>query len=288
MMGKAVEMTGKATLHLAFACDARGETIVRVREQQPPWRAVRGFRNSSGETLVHLHNVSGGVLDRDSLCLRVDVGAGAHAQVTTTGATRIYRSRSASQTATQQIEVHVGAGGYLEYLPDQLIPFAGSRFRQTTRVELDPNASLIWWEHIAPGREASGETFCYASLAFGFEIVACGEPVGIERWTLDPRTRPVDSLARLGPFRHFGSAYICRAGAPAAYWRQFEAEMQPICEQHSGPEISWGVTSLRAHGILLRGAATRGRLFEKSWLEIWKAAKWYLCGRVACVPRKVH
>jgi urease accessory protein len=182
----------------------------------------------------------------------------------------------------------VGENGYLEYLPDQLIPFAGSRFDQSMRVNLASGASLILWDRIAPGREASGELFRYESLASAFELMAGAEPIASERWTLAPMLRCVDAIPRLGHFRYFGSCYVCRAGEPAAYWREFESAMQEIADRLSGPEVLWGITSLRAHGIVARGVATSGRSLADGLVEIWKAAKWHLCGRVATVPRKIH
>src|SRR5258707_9487979 len=152
-------------IHLSFESTAAGATVLRVKQQQPPWRVVRGFDTPSGERLAHIHNVSGGILDTDSLEWRVDVRPRAQAQLTSTGATRVYRSRAGDRVATQLAAITVGEDGYFEYLPDQLIPFAGSRFEQTTRVELGPRASLIWWDLIAPGREASGEVFRYDSLS---------------------------------------------------------------------------------------------------------------------------
>src|SRR5215469_3410434 len=116
-------MSGPAELHLLFERGTSDSTILRVRRQEPPWRVLRGFPNASGETLAHIHNLSGGVLDTDSLSCRIELGKYAQAQVTTTGATRIYRSRSSSNIAAQCCEVELGEGSYLEYLPDQLIPY---------------------------------------------------------------------------------------------------------------------------------------------------------------------
>jgi len=277
-----------ANLHLSFEKNTEGATILRVKQQQPPWRVVRGFKAPSGELLAHIHNVSGGILDTDSLDWRIDVARGAQAQVTSTGATRIYRSRAPERIASQRAALSVGENGYLEYLPDQLIPFAGSRFDQSMRVELAGGASMILWDQIAPGREASGEMFRYESLASTFEMATEGEPIAIERWTIAPLLRRVNALPRLGHFRYFGSCYICRAGEPARYWRAFESEMQIIADRLSEAEVLWGITSLRAHGIVARCVATSGRSVTQGLIEIWKAAKWHLCGRVATLPRKVH
>ena len=210
------------------------------------------------------------------------------AQVTTTGATRVYRSRSQQRTASQRSIVTIGERAYLEYLPDQLIPFARARFEQTAEVELEDGASLIWWDMVAPGREASGEVFRYESLAGSLDLIACGERIAAERWAIAPLLRSPAAISRLGPFHHFASCYVCRAGAPAPYWRKFEAELQPLADRLSGPEVLWGVTSLKAHGLVFRGVAVSGRTLSEGLVELWRAAKWALCGRAAIIPRKIH
>jgi urease accessory protein len=184
--------------------------------------------------------------------------------------------------------MRIAADAYLEYLPDQLIPFAGSRFDQTTRVEIERGGSLVWWDRVAPGREASDEIFRFDSLTSDFELIADGQPIAIERWTLAPLEQRLDSVARLGAFRHFASCYVCRAGDPPSYWRNFESELQGVADQLSSAEVLWGVTSLRAHGLVIRGLAVSGRALAAGLVELWKAAKWSLCGRVATLPRKVH
>jgi urease accessory protein len=281
-------MAPSSNLHLSFEANDRGTTTLRVKQQQPPWRVVRGFPTATGETLAHVHNLSGGILDTDSLSWQVDVGPRAQAQVTSAGATRVYRSRSPSSRASQRMRVSIAQDAYLEYLPDPLIPFAGSRFEQKARVEIERAGSLIWCDRVAPGRDASDEVFRFESLTSDFELIADGQPVVIERWTLMPLVQRMDSIARLGPFRHFASCYVCRAGEPASYWKSFESQMQPVADQLSSSEVLWGVTSLRAHGLGIRGLAVSGRSLAGGLLEIWKAAKWILCGRVATLPRKVH
>jgi len=279
-------MSPPSRLHLSFEFTDR--TILRVRAQQPPWRVLRGFEAPSGELLAHVHNVSGGIFDSDALHWQVDVAPGARAQVTSTGATRIYRSRIPERTASQHALLKIGQSAYLEYLPDALIPFAGSRFDQRTRIELDDGASLIFWDRVTPGREASGEVFRYESLASSFEVLANGEPIAIERFSIQPRLHSAGALARLGPFPHFASCYVCRAGQPASYWRTLEQELQSLADRSSDSEILWGVTTLRAHGLVIRGVARSGRRLSDGLIEFWKAAKWSLCGRVATLPRKVY
>jgi urease accessory protein len=273
-----------ANLWLDFSLDDGGDTRLRVARQEIPWRVVRGFPNAGGETLAHLNNISGGILDTDDLELRIAVQASARAQITSTGATRIYRSRSPERQAHSHVEVDVAAGGFLEYLPDALIPYGGSRYRQTTRIRLDGGASLIWWEIVSPGREASGEVFRYQRLASRMEIFSDGKPLWEEIWDLAPALEPLDSAARLGPFRHFASLYLCQSGAA-----RLEPEMARLAEEHSVPnELLWGAGSLRSDGLVLRGVAKSGRHLTRSLTAIWEAAKLSLCGRVATPPRKIY
>src|SRR5689334_25372148 len=113
---------------------------MRVNAQDPPWKVIRAFPLTNGGALVHLHNVSGGVLAGDRLSLRIAVGPGAIAQVTSTGATRLYRHRAGASDSEQHLSISVDEGGVLEYLPDALIPFSRSRHIQRTTATLADNA----------------------------------------------------------------------------------------------------------------------------------------------------
>ena len=147
----------KGRLQLNFERQIGSEsTILKIKAQQPPLRVVRAFPLEYGGALVHLHNVSGGVLSGDQLELEAQVGPQAQAQLTGTSATRIYRSRGQHLIAQQSTVLEVAEGGLLEYLAEPLIPFAGSRYYQETVIRLAPDAGLFYWETVTPGRTARG------------------------------------------------------------------------------------------------------------------------------------
>src|ERR1700691_895235 len=99
----------QASLTLDFARDEfAGHTVLAGSHQEPPLKVVRAFTLEDGSALAHLHNVSGGLLGGDRLALSVRVGAGASVQLTTTGATRVYRPREEARTVTQSNEITVG------------------------------------------------------------------------------------------------------------------------------------------------------------------------------------
>jgi len=282
--------TVKGQLHLSFVYDQiTQQTRLVVREQQPPLKVIRAFPLAEGGALVHLHNLSGGVLGGDQLQIAVEVGPQAYVQLTSTGATRIYRSHPQAAMAAQTSDIQVGEGGLLEYLPDALIPFAGSRYRQQSKIELAADAGLFWWEMVAPGRAARGEFFEYEQLHIGLHLSAQGKPLAIERIKLEPQYHQFSSLARLGPYSYFCSFYICRVGLEVARWSSLESELSIVAQRLSRPgEICWGVSTLVAHGLVIRALGCQGREIVSGLLTFWQAAKLALYGQEAILPRKIY
>jgi len=271
--------------HIAEA----GRTILSSCEQRPPLQVVRSFPSGKAATLAHLHNLSGGVLGGDLLELSVEVGEGARAQLTSTGATRLYRCRPGVHGALQRQRFHVGKGALLEHLPDELIPFAGARYGQETFIELSDDAGLFWWETIAPGRAARGELFEYDSLEFRLDLKACGLHLAQERVVLDPVRRPPQTPARFGPYLYYATFYICRVDQPESRWLELEAELSELALSISSPgSVLWGVSTLPAHGLVVRALSVKGRDITRGLLDFWRAAKLALYGEAAVPPRKVY
>jgi urease accessory protein len=310
-------MSGR--LGLSFGRDAvSGQTEIVERAWTPPLQVVREFAQPDGACLVHLQNIAGGVLGGDDLSMAIEVRNGAQAAITTTGATRVYRSAGRDSRLTTTVTV--GRGGLLEYLPDALIPFAGARLRQETRIRLDDGAGLLWWETVAPGRLACGEKFAYDLLDLRMAIDAVesragtptlrseipeapgampltlGEhgdsmtrPILIERVRLEPKLRPMESPTRLGPYLFFTTFYACRVREPVERWRTLEDEMSALAESLSIPgEMMWGVSRLPAHGVVVRGLSRIGRDLPLGLHAFRQVAKRALYGRDAVPPRKIY
>jgi urease accessory protein len=278
----------QAALDLEFQRDASGQTFLARSVQHSPLRVVRAFSVADGSVLAHLHNVSGGLLGGDDLAFSVDVGPAAQVQLTTTGSTRIYRPRADAPPAVQRNHIRVAEESLLEYVPDAIIPFAGSRFVQKTTVELAPGAGLFWWEIVAPGREARGEIFGYESFEMTLDLIAVGQLVAVERIRLEPRRQAVASLARLGRHRYWASFYICRVGVVAAEWLRIEQELRQTASQFTPAGALWGISTLPAHGLAVRCLARQGRDAVAGLHLLWNAAKQLLYNREAIRPRKVN
>jgi urease accessory protein len=277
----------QAQLRLAFSA-AAGATQLHCLQQDPPWKVVRAFPNPAGESLVHLNNISGGVFGGDRLSLHIKLDPGAAAQITTTGSTRIYRPRENATDALQVSEIHLGQGALLEYLPDSVIPFRDARFEQRTDVHLESGATLFWWEIIAPGRVASGESFAYASLRINTRICSQSQPIYLDRMSFHPQQVKLSSLARFGSFGYLTSFMICRSGEDANTWITLEQMLREIAQQRSNASSLWGATALTADGLLVRGLSQSALHIMEDLFCFWSSAKKYLCGRAASPPRRTY
>jgi urease accessory protein len=281
-------VSGRLSLDFVVSADD-GRTRMLVREAHQPLKVVRAFDAGDGAALVHLHNVSGGILSGDQFALKFRVGRNARGQITTTSATRVYRARQGDQSASQHTSVQVEENGLLELLPDPLIPFAGSDYEQSTVIDLADGAGLFWWETVTPGREARGEVFAYDRLKIQTEITACGVPVVLEHFSLRPQQDALISIVRLGHYRYFTTFYICRAGVPNAVWMTLEGALTELAVGMSRPgTVLWGVSTLTAHGLAVRGLSTNGLGIASGLMAFWKAAKQSLYGTKAIPPRKVY
>lgn len=264
-------------------------TRLRRSRQSPPLTVVRPFALPGGGALVHLHNVSGGILAGDCLTTEICLQEDTHVQVTTTGSTRIYRHRPDRACAEQVTCCHVGRNALLEVLPDPVIPYAGSRYRQVTSYHLAEGAGLLAWELVTPGREAHGERFVYDLLDLHTTIYAGDLPLAIERARLEPALRSLDAPLRLGRYGCFATFYACKVGESMQAWSDLEQKLGEMAQQRSCPgETVWGVSTLPAHGVVVRGLGCTQRTLAAGLPSFWSAARRFLFGEDGILPRKLY
>lgn len=153
---------------------------------------------------------SGGVLQGDRLEIVVHVAAGARLRLDTPSSMRLYRMPDAA--AEQHISLSVDDDGYLEYLPEPTIPFAGSQFSSRTSCQVSDSATLILAEVVSGGRAARGELHRFKRYASVIDFARQGEAVVARDVTI---LDPADGLmlpGRLSTFPAVGSLYVVRPG----------------------------------------------------------------------------
>jgi urease accessory protein len=274
-------------LELRFSLDG-GCTRMYAPMQDPPWRTIRAFQNPQRQAVVHLHNVSGGILSGDSLHLSIEARPNTRVQVTSVGATRIYRHRPDRTVAGLSTSIRIDDGATLEYLPDVTIPFSGSRFGQTTTVWLGRDAGFIGWETIAAGRIASGDEFGFDSFHSEYRVCSDTRPLALERYFLAPSARDPRSVARWGRFRYSATLYICHTGVAQPRWVDLESRLNDLAFRQTSHESRWGVSTLVERGLVIRGLALEAHRITAGLYTFWDLAKRDLWGEPAIPPRKIN
>ena len=159
-----VGKTGKiGFLKLTLESDSqRNKTIITEQLSRVPLYVQKAlYYDETIPSMAHIFvlSPSGGVLQGDRYRTDIELKNGAISHITTQGATRMYKMNS--NYATQMINLNVGKNCYLEFLPEQLIPYKNSRYYQKATFKIDDSATLVYSETIVPGRVAMGELFDY-------------------------------------------------------------------------------------------------------------------------------
>ena len=230
------------------------------------------------------HNVlvhpPGGIVGGDELHVTAALAEGAHALVTTPGATRFYRS--AGERAVQTLDARLAAGARLEWLPLETLAYSGCLAENRLRFELAPGAEAIGWDVLALGLPASGRPFESGRYTQTIELHGRWREHGVvdaaDRRLLDS---PL-GFAGLG----VSATMWFMAGAPLATARR-EALLDAAraAVQEHALRATAGATSPHAETVLLRVLAPRVEpalaLLGAVW-RAWRGAAWSLD---ACAPR---
>lgn len=272
-MEPAVSTSGwRARLALGFAARA-GRTVLAERTQRGPLAVQRPFYPEGAPCHCYLLHPPGGVVGGDELEIDVAVAAGAHALITTPGATKLYRS--AGPWARQTQALWVAAGGTLEWLPQENIFFPGTRTRLATRVDLEPGAHFIGWEVQALGRPANDERLTTGRADLALAIHRAGRPLLLDRLRISEGAG-LDGPAGLRGFPVTGTLVAVCAG-PADL-----AAVRELCP--ADPGLLWGVTLLDDL-LVARCLAPFAEPARRLLVAIWGILRPRLLSLPPCPPR---
>ena len=139
-----------------------GVTRVWRHYQRTPLHVYRPIYLDAGRpdmAFLFLQQSGDGLVQGDRYRIDIECAPGSATHVTTQAATNVFGARE--NFATQLVNLNVGAGAVLEYLPDPVVPFRASRLFQRTCVTADPEATVILGETLLPGRVAHRESHVY-------------------------------------------------------------------------------------------------------------------------------
>ncbi|MCP9850473.1 urease accessory protein UreD [Cyanobium sp. Morenito 9A2] len=188
----------RASAQLRFSRAAPGGATVHQGGATAPLKIQRAFRQQDGRCELPLLHTAGGLVGGDELAIEAELAPQSQALITSVAAQKVYgtvgRSRITPKGtwARQRLHFALAEGADLEWLPQELVLFAGGLFEQHSRVELAAGASWLGAEVVRLGRSADGETLGSGAWRSSLEIRREG------RWSLVDRLElGGDSL--LGP-----------------------------------------------------------------------------------------
>ena len=229
--------------------------------------------------MVMVANPTGGIFQGDHHRISVTVESGAAAHVTGQGANRIHAMPDGA--ARQDVELVVAEGGYLEYLPDPLIPYRDSDFEQRATLTVAPGGKIIYWDIITPGRVAMGESLRYRRLACRLEVTdGSGQPAFREAYDLNPsRGLPLSRDAFPGfpgvsADYTLGSMLIIEPGTDL---RTLLVELQELVS--TIPDVAAGATLLPNRvGVGIRALGNEAPAVREVLTQCWAVARKHLLG----------
>lgn len=252
-----------------------GRSVLARREHVGPLRVQKALY-PEGDAVCHtlLLHPPGGIAGGDALQADIAAAAGAHALITTPGATKWYRS--AGPAAQSGLSLHIGAGACVEWLPQEAIVFDGARAHIASRIEIDAGAHFIGLDLYCLGRTASGERFSRGELKLDTRVVRAGKTLWLEQARLDGDSPLLQSAAGLAGAPVFGTL-LC-AGFDA------DDALLAACRALPCARGEGGVT--RLPGLLVaryRGACSQS---ARAWfVHLWSLVRPAMTGRAAQPPR---
>lgn len=262
-----------------------GATRIEHQYQRAPlhvYRPIHLDANRPDMAFVFVQQFGDGFVHGDRCRIDVDCGPGSAVHITTQAATNVFAA--GQNFATQLVNLRVGADAVLEYLPDPVVPFRGSRLFQHLSITAAPTSTVILGETLLPGRVARGEAHAYDLYWAETDV---RRPEGTLLFADTLRLNPTDgndpkSFALLGPQDVVASFCVVTAKIePAALVALLREALAAY------PDVFAGVSELpNACGAIARMLGAASKPVKAALAAAWDTTRQALLGVPAPDLRK--
>lgn len=251
--------------------------MLAAQSFRAPYHLSKPYWDAEAATLlVQVVNPTAGILEGDSLESDIAVESGAALLVTTPSASRVFKMKDGSAECLQHFAV--AKDGWLEVLPEPLVPHRGCRYRQTTKVEVQPGGGLFFVDLLMAGRIAHGEAWSWERLCLATEVRLGGELILRERFEQGgEELKALAALAGSGAEACFGNAVLIAEG---------EAPWLDEATALHGDGVWLGVSALRRGGWSIKFVASDSIRLRATLKRLRQILAGYY-PQMKCDPRKL-
>ncbi|MDR0226812.1 MAG: urease accessory protein UreD [Burkholderiaceae bacterium] len=279
----------QATLDLRFEQRATQGTVLAHARHSGPLRVQKPL-HPEGPGICHavLLHPPGGVAGGDQLHIQVDLAPGAHALLTTPGATRWYKSMG--RPAAQRVRLDVAEGATLEWLPQENMLFAGAEARMALDLHLAPGARAIGWDAVVLGRYGAGEHWhtagpeTPASLSLHNRLLWDGMPLWLEQGHLQAGDALLASPVAWAGFPIQASLWAVAPGCTEALAERLATDLPWTPGVRAGASLLSGPPGAPSV-LLLRVLARRMQEARSVLHQAWRLLRPALLDQPARPPR---
>lgn len=268
----------QARLALEFAED-HGTTRLIGRDHFGPLLVQKPFY-PEGPGICHavIIHPPGGVVGGDELEVAARVGASASAQITTPGAAKWYKANG--HVSRQTVSLDVGAGGSLEWVPQETIFFDNADVVLEHQVALEKDAAYVGCEILCFGRTASGESFNGGQIRQRTSIRRDGKLIWLEQIKLQGGGAAMKGRLALSGRTVCATLILTGKTIPASLIDLVRQEVDEIAD--GAGEVA--VSQLKPV-VVARYLGDSSETARNAMLHVWGRLRPTMLGRPAMVPR---
>ncbi len=198
-------------LNLGFELNGEGRSILRELDRRAPLIVQQELyfdEELPDMPCVYILSSGGPNVDGDRYCQNITVRKGAMAFVSTGASTKLAKMKYNYSGMIQHIDVE--ENGYLEFLPETIIPCENTRFICDTVMTIHPTATAFYSEIYMPGRKYhNNELFKYDILSVCSNgMRPDGTGLFREKFVITPKERDIRLAGCMGKYDVFANVIV--------------------------------------------------------------------------------
>jgi urease accessory protein len=266
-------------LRLQASRQDSGRTILSNQAFRAPFHLSKPYWDPDAATLlVQVVNPTAGILSGDRLESIITAQAHASLLVTTPSASRVFTMREDGAECVQRFAVE--PDGWLEVMPEPLVPHRGCRYRQSTEIDVAAGGGLFFVDQLMPGRTGFGEAWSWTTLKLDVSVRFAGKLVLRERFAHSgAELRALAEANGTGASACFANGILIGAGPG-------DRTLGVALHRLSDGSTRIGLSALREGGWSLRVVAPDPVRLRDALRAIRRELSHYFPG-LKCDPRKL-